>query len=62
MNLNLNKIQCNDNKGTPPPKKFKVQQSSGTLMAIIFRDTEGILLIDYKEQKVSITKKATVKT
>lgn len=42
-------------KGTPPPKKFKVSQSAGKIMATIFWDTEGILLIDYKERGVSIT-------
>lgn len=42
-------------KGTPPPKKFKVTQSAGKLMATVFWDTEGILLVDYKEKGVSIT-------
>lgn len=42
-------------KGAPPSKKFKVQQSAGKLMATIFWDIEGILLIDYKEKGVSIT-------
>lgn len=42
-------------KGTPPPKKYKVSQSAGKIMATIFWDIEGILLIDYKERGVSIT-------
>ncbi|KAJ2953508.1 hypothetical protein O0L34_g1107 [Tuta absoluta] len=42
-------------KGTPPPKKFKVSQSAGKLMATVFWDSEGILLIDYKDKGVSIT-------
>ena len=42
-------------KGTPPPKKFKVSQSAGKLMAMVFWDSEGILLIDYKDKGVSIT-------
>lgn len=42
-------------KGTTPPKKFKVSQSAGKIMATIFWDSEGILLIDYKERGVSIT-------
>lgn len=42
-------------KGTPPPKKFKVSPSAGKLMASVFWDSEGILLIDYKEKGVSIT-------
>ncbi|CAH2257986.1 jg25254 [Pararge aegeria aegeria] len=40
-------------KGTPPPKKFKVSQSAGKIMATIFWDS--ILLIDYKDKGVSIT-------
>lgn len=42
-------------KGTPPPKKFKVSQSAGKIMATVFWDAEGILLIDYKDKGVSIT-------
>lgn len=42
-------------KGTPPPKKFKVSESVGKMMATILWDTEGILLIDYKEKGVNIT-------
>lgn len=42
-------------KGTPPPKKFKVSQSAGKIMATVFWDTEGILLIDYKDRGVTIT-------
>lgn len=37
-------------KGTPPPNKFKVSKSSGKMMATIFWNLEGILLIDYKEK------------
>ena len=33
-------------KGGPPPKKFKVVLSAGKVMATIFWDCEGILLID----------------
>ncbi|EFA09485.1 Histone-lysine N-methyltransferase SETMAR-like Protein [Tribolium castaneum] len=42
-------------KGTAPPKKFKVSESAGKLMATVFWDTEGVLLLDYKEKGVSIT-------
>ncbi|CAH2090362.1 unnamed protein product [Euphydryas editha] len=42
-------------KSTAPPKKFKVSQSAGKLMATVFWDSEGILLIDYKDKGVSIT-------
>ncbi|GBP38515.1 Putative uncharacterized protein FLJ37770 [Eumeta japonica] len=34
-------------KGERPPKKFKVQKSVSKLMATIFWDSEGVLLIDY---------------
>lgn len=34
-------------KGERPPKKFKVEKSASKLMATIFWDSEGILLIDY---------------
>lgn len=42
-------------KGQPPPKKYRVAQSAGKIMATVFWDTEGILLIDYKDKGVSIT-------
>lgn len=34
-------------KGEKPPRKFKVRPSAGKLMATIFWDVEGILMIDY---------------
>ncbi|CAK1581907.1 unnamed protein product [Parnassius mnemosyne] len=42
-------------KGTPPPKKFKVAQSAGIIMETVFGDSEGILLINYKDKGDSIT-------
>ncbi|GJQ77414.1 hypothetical protein Trydic_g20813 [Trypoxylus dichotomus] len=42
-------------KGTPLPKKFKVSESAGKLMATVFWNCEGILLMDYKEKGRSIT-------
>lgn len=42
-------------KGTPHPKKFKVVPSAGKIMATIFWDCEGILLIDYKVKGLNIT-------
>jgi len=33
--------------GSPHPKKFRVQKSAGKVLASIFWDQEGILLIDY---------------
>lgn len=34
-------------KGERPPKKFKVEKSASKLMATVFWDSEGVLLIDY---------------
>jgi len=31
----------------PTPKKFRVQKSAGKVLALIFLDQDGILLIDY---------------
>jgi len=33
--------------GSPSPKKFRVQKSAGKVLASIFWDQDGILLIDY---------------
>jgi len=40
---------------SPSPRKFKVQASAGKIMCTIFWDAEGILLIDFMPQKVTIT-------
>ncbi|GBP04819.1 Mariner Mos1 transposase [Eumeta japonica] len=45
-NLNQESMQWTK-KGERPPKKFKVQKSASKLMATIFWDSEGVLLIDY---------------
>lgn len=42
-------------RGSPPPTKFKVQASAGKIMATIFWDREGILMIDYLPPKAAIT-------
>jgi len=34
-------------RGSPCPKKFRVQESAGKVLASIFGDQDGILLIDY---------------
>lgn len=41
-------------KGEPAPKKAKVTQSTKKVMATIFWDCEGILLIDFKERNTVI--------
>ncbi|XP_025829992.1 histone-lysine N-methyltransferase SETMAR-like [Agrilus planipennis] len=49
--LSKNSMQWNK-KGTPPPKKFKVSESAGKIVATVFWE-ERILLIDYKDKDVS---------
>ncbi len=41
-------------KGANPPLKAKVSQSAKKVMATIFWDASGILLVDYLEQGVTI--------
>ena len=41
--------------GSPPPKKFKTQPSAGKVMATVFWDSKGVLLINYKPAGISIT-------
>ena len=39
---------------SPPPKKFRTQPSAGKIMATIFWDSSGVLLIDYMPHKTTI--------
>ena len=41
--------------GSPPPKKFHTQPSASKVMATVFWDSKGIILIDYKPAGTSIT-------
>ena len=41
--------------GSPPPKKFRTQPSVSKVMATVFWDFKGIILIDYKPAGTSIT-------
>jgi histone-lysine N-methyltransferase SETMAR len=41
-------------KGSPPPRKFRVCASAGKVMASIFWDAEGILLVDYLDHGATI--------
>lgn len=41
-------------KGEAPPRKFRVCQSTKKVMATIFWDCEGILLIDFKETNTTV--------
>ena len=39
---------------SPPPKKRRVVRSVGKLMVTVFRNAEGVLLVDFKEQERTI--------
>lgn len=41
--------------GSPPPKKFRTQPSSGKVMATVFWDCKGIIMIDYLPRNTTIT-------
>lgn len=41
-------------KGSDPPKKFKVTPSAGKIMATVFWDSKGILLIEYTKKGETI--------
>ena len=41
--------------GSLPPKKFRTQPSASKVMATVFWDSKGIILIDYKPAGTSIT-------
>ena len=41
--------------GSSPPKKFRTQPSASKVMATVFWDSKGIILIDYKPAGTSIT-------
>ena len=41
--------------GSPRPKKFKTQPSAGKVMATVFWDAQGIILLDFLAKKSTIT-------
>jgi hypothetical protein len=41
-------------QGETPPRKFRVCQSTKMVMATIFCDCEGLLLIDFKETNTTV--------
>src|SRR5215469_12487230 len=41
-------------KGSPWPKKFRVQKSAGKVMATVFWDKDGIIMSDYLENAQTI--------
>ena len=42
--------------GSPLPKKFRTQPSASKVMATVFWDSKGIILIDYKPAGTSVTR------
>ena len=49
------KSPCNGSTLAHPPKKFCTKPLAGKVMATVFGDSKGIILIDYKPAVASIT-------
>ena len=41
--------------GYPRPKKFKTQPPAGKLMATVFWDAQGVIMLDFLAEKSTIT-------
>ena len=41
--------------GSPRPKKFKMQPSAGQVMATVFWDAQGVIMLDFLAKKSTIT-------
>ena len=41
--------------GSPRPKKFKTQPSAGKVMATVFWDAQGVIMLDFLAEKSTIT-------
>ena len=41
--------------GSPRPKKFKTQPSAGKMMATVFWDAQGVIILDFLAKKSTIT-------
>ena len=41
--------------GSPRPKKFKTQRSAGKVMAIVFWDAKGVIMLDFLPKRSTIT-------
>ena len=41
--------------GSPRPKKFKMQPSAGKVMATVFWDAQGVIMLDFLAKKITIT-------
>jgi len=42
-------------KTSPTPKKFRVEKPAGKVMATVFWDEKGLLLLEFMPQKTTIT-------
>lgn len=51
------KIQSKEwtHRGSPPPRKFKMQPSAGKVMLTVFWDAEGVILVDFLQKGATIT-------
>src|ERR1700761_3825594 len=47
----VNKNQYSGNKSSAPLKKFRTQSSAGKIMATVFWDVDGVIVIDYLSTK-----------
>ena len=52
-----NKAQCPQwvGPGSPRPKKFKTQPSAGKVMATVFWDAKGVIMLDFLPKRSTIT-------
>ena len=41
--------------GSPRPKKFKTQPSAGKVIATVFWDAQGVIMLDFLAKKSTIT-------
>ena len=41
--------------GSPRPKKFKTQPSAGKVVATVFWDAQGVIMLDFLSKKSTIT-------
>jgi hypothetical protein len=49
-------------RSSPHKKKFKVQTSAGKIMASVFWDSEGTLLVEFLERGATINSEQYVRT
>ena len=49
-----------EHKGSPTPKKFRVQESAGKIMATVYWDSESFLLLGLMPHKTTITGEPTL--